>query len=228
MLYYLLFIAGFGSALTPGIIPLLPMVFAKNDAKKKQHATGLFLGFMISFVPATVLLVAVVEVIGLSEITLRYIALGFIAFFGLIMISEFLYMHCTSLVKKIADLGLIIYSKQASFSEIFNGVVAGIVLGLVWIPFAGPLLTALITLSAHPIISWHPFAIIGSFSLGTSTALFIYASYLKKYTNFSPRFAKYKGPLLRICGLVVFFTAFFCMLSPKPTRFERYLIERAK
>ena len=228
MLYYLLFIAGFGSALTPGIIPLLPMVFAKNDKGKKQHATGLFLGFMISFIPITALLVAVVEVIGLSEITLRYIALGFIAFFGLIMISQFLYTNCTRIVEKIANLGLAIYSKQASFSEVLNGLIAGIVLGLVWTPFAGPLLTALITLSAHPIISWHALAIIGSFSLGTSTALFIYASYLKKYASFSPRFAKYKVPLLRACGLVVFFTAFFCMLSPKPTRFERYLIERAR
>ena len=229
MLLLLLFFAGFITAFTPGIIPLLPMVIARDEASKKQHMIGLFIGFMVSFTLCTSLFVLFVETIGLPPLVLRYAALAFIAFFGFIMMSRFLYTKCTTFVTKIADWGMTLYSKNSSFSKTCGSLIAGAVLGLTWIPFTSPLLTALIALTNHSFFSWNALYIITLFGFGTSTGLMFSSYFFTKYAaSPSPTLSKYKQPFIRLCGLIVFILAISCMFSPKPTLLERYLIQEAK
>lgn len=229
MLLLLLIFAGFITAFTPGIIPLLPMVIAKDKESKKQHMIGLFVGFIVSFTLCTSLFVLFVQAISLPPLILRYAALAFIALFGLIMMSRFLYTKCTTFVTKIADWGMTLYSKDSSFSKTCGSLIAGAILGLTWIPFTSPLLTALVALTSHNFFSWEALYIITLFGFGTSTGLMFSSYFFTKYAaSPSLTLSKYKQPLIRLCGLIVFILAVSCMFNQKPTFLERYLIKEAK
>ena len=80
------FLAGIFTALSPCILPVLPAILTAGIAEGRLRPLGTIFGLICSFSFFTLTLSWIVHTTGLSPAILRYVAIGLIFFFGLVMI----------------------------------------------------------------------------------------------------------------------------------------------
>lgn len=167
------FLAGFVTVLSPCVLPVLPALLAASAGGKKRPL-GLILGLILSFMFFTLALTAIVKLTGVSPNVLRYIAIGLIGFFGLVLLFPRLSDWFAQKTTLFADLGTSIQSTAPS-SGFWGGFVLGAALGLIWTPCAGPILAAITTLVATSAVTFDTFLLTFSYALGTAIPLFAIA-----------------------------------------------------
>lgn len=80
------FLAGIVTILSPCILPVLPIILSGSAGKQKS--LSIIAGFIISFTFFTLFLSTIVKAIGIPPDTMRYIAIAFIALFGISMLAN--------------------------------------------------------------------------------------------------------------------------------------------
>ncbi|MBS0616269.1 MAG: cytochrome c biogenesis protein DipZ [Verrucomicrobia bacterium] len=168
------FLAGVFTALSPCILPILPAILASSVGQGKLRPLGTILGLVGSFSFFTLALSWVVHVTGLSPEILRYFAIAFIFFFGLVMLWPRLSNWFAKTAAPIANLGQKIQGTKAR-PGFWGGIFFGIALGLLWTPCAGPILGAITTLVATGSITFKAVLMTLAYSVGAGIPLFIFA-----------------------------------------------------
>lgn len=193
ILYFFSFLAGLATVLSPCVLPVLPAVLSGGVNKGKYRPLGIVLGLISSFVFFTLTLTYLVHLLGISANILRYLAIGIISLFGLIMIFPSLSDKFSRLTSSIGDTGANLQSKAAQEKGFISGFILGMALGLVWTPCAGPILAAITTLVATQSITSEVILLTLAYSLGAAIPLFLIAyggnlairslPFLKKHTE---------------------------------------------
>lgn len=165
------FLAGIVTVLSPCVLPVLPALLAASAGNGRKRPLGVITGLVFSFMFFTLALTALVKFTGISPNILRIIAIGLIAFFGLVMLFPKLGDWFSSKTSLFADLGGSIQSK-ATGSGFWGGFILGTALGLVWTPCAGPILAAITTLVATSSVTLDTLLLTFSYTLGTALPLF--------------------------------------------------------
>src|ERR687895_855702 len=80
------FVAGAATALSPCVLPVLPVALAAGSTGGRRRPLGVVTGLVISFTFATVALVYVISALGLPNDLLRNVAIAVLAVFGLVLI----------------------------------------------------------------------------------------------------------------------------------------------
>lgn len=193
ILYLFSFLAGLATVLSPCVLPVLPAILSGGVNKGKYRPLGIVLGLISSFVFFTLTLTYLVHLLGISANILRYLAIGIISLFGLIMIFPSLSDKFSRLTSSIGDTGANLQSKAAQEKGFISGFILGMALGLVWTPCAGPILAAITTLVATQSITSEVILLTLAYSLGAAIPLFLIAyggnlairslPFLKKHTE---------------------------------------------
>src|SRR6478609_8618563 len=79
-------IAGAATALSPCVLPVLPVVLAAGATGGRRRPLGIVTGLTLSFTFATVALVYVIEALGLPDDLLRTIAIVVLLGFGAVLL----------------------------------------------------------------------------------------------------------------------------------------------
>ena len=79
------FLGGIITILSPCILPVLPVVLSGGMGREKFRPLGIISGFITSFTLFTLALTTIVRATGISTDALRYLAIGIILFFGLVL-----------------------------------------------------------------------------------------------------------------------------------------------
>ena len=185
------FVAGAGTALSPCVLPVLPALLSAGATGGRRRPLGIVLGLTVTFTVTIVGLATVVDGVGLGDSLVRDLAIVALAGFGLaVAIPRLRRRRCTGWRA----------SARASYGHGFwSGLGVGAALGFLYAPCAGPVLAAVVAVSAA---SGRTVAVGLAYALGSAAVLLVLALFGRRVTR------RVRGPALsRALGAVMVLTA---------------------
>jgi cytochrome c biogenesis protein CcdA/thiol-disulfide isomerase/thioredoxin len=163
------FIAGAATALSPCVLPVLPVVLSAGLTGGSRRPLGIVVGLALSFAFATVALVYVIDVLGLPDDLLRNIAIAVLLGFGVTLLAPPLAARVEAWIGRVAPTPSAGRREGEGFG---SGLLVGVSLGFVYAPCAGPILAGVITVSASQDFTAGRLAVALSYSAGTAVVLY--------------------------------------------------------
>jgi cytochrome c biogenesis protein CcdA/thiol-disulfide isomerase/thioredoxin len=162
------FVAGAATALSPCVLPVLPVVLAAGATGGPRRPLGIVTGLVVAFTFATVALVYVIAALGLPDELVRGLAIAVLGGFGVALILPRIAARLETAIGR-----LVPYRAAARRGDGFgSGVLLGAGLGLVYAPCAGPILAGVITVSASQEFTAGRLAVALSYGAGTAVVLY--------------------------------------------------------
>ena len=163
------FVAGAGTALSPCVLPVLPIALSAGATGGRRRPLGIVVGLALSFTFATVALVYVISAFGLPGDLLRKLAIGVLLAFGITLMVPPLAARVEGAMSRFAARAGVARSGGDGF---WSGTAVGASLGLVYAPCAGPILAGVITVSAAQPFTAGRLAVALSYGLGSAVVLY--------------------------------------------------------
>ncbi len=163
------FIAGAATALSPCVLPVLPIALSAGATGGGRRPLGIVAGLAVSFTFATVALVYVIAALGLPDDFLRKLAIAVLIAFGLTLMAPPLAARLEGWISRFTARNGGPKSRGDGFG---SGVLVGLSLGLVYAPCAGPILAGVITVSASQSFGAGRLAVALSYGIGSAAALY--------------------------------------------------------
>src|ERR687885_2715353 len=131
------FVAGIGTALSPCVLPVLPIALSAGATGGSRRPLGIVTGLALSFTFATVALVYVIHALGLPDDLLRKLAIAGLIGFGVALaipaLGDRIEARLTRLVRSRGR------AQDPDVGGFGSGLLVGVSLGLVYAPCAGPI-----------------------------------------------------------------------------------------
>jgi cytochrome c biogenesis protein CcdA/thiol-disulfide isomerase/thioredoxin len=158
--------AGAITAISPCVLPVLPILFAGSAAGGTRRPYAIVAGLALSFFTFTLFAAWILDRLGLPKDLLRNIAIGM------------LFLVAATLI--VPRLGLLLERPLARLSrrpagELGGGFLLGASLGLVFVPCAGPVLGAITAAAATLDFGWRTLVIAACYSVGTAAVMLAFA-----------------------------------------------------
>ena len=160
------FLAGAATAITPCVLPVLPALLSASGTGGRRRPVGIVTGLTLTHVITIVGVASVVDGVGVGDGTLRTVAIAVLALFGI-----------TLLVPRAAEwvtLRLCFLQRLAPRGDadgFWSGLPVGGALGFVYAPCAGPILAAVISVSASSGTTAKIVAVAIAYGLGSAVVL---------------------------------------------------------
>jgi cytochrome c biogenesis protein CcdA/thiol-disulfide isomerase/thioredoxin len=166
-------LAGAGTALTPCVLPVLPAVLSAGAIGGARRPLGIALGLVATFTITIVGVAEVVDGVGAGTGALRWVAVVVLASFGLALAVPAVGERIEAPLSRLARFG-----PRGTGRGFWSGLAVGGALGFVCAPCAGPILAAVISVSASQGTSARLVAIALAYAAGMAAmlALFAYGS----------------------------------------------------
>lgn len=162
------FVAGAATALSPCVLPVLPIALSAGATGGRRRPLGIVAGLALSFTFATVALVYVIAALGLPDDLLRNLAIAVLIGFGVSLMAPPLADRIEATMSRFAGRAGV----KTGGDGFWSGTAVGASLGLVYAPCAGPILAGVITVSASQPFTGGRLAVALSYGLGTALVLY--------------------------------------------------------
>ena len=160
------FVAGIVTALSPCVLPVLPIVLAGGATGGSRRPFAVVAGLVVSFTVFSLTAATLLTALGLPEDLLRNLAIAVVVVVGLGLLWP-----------RLGDLlGRPFYAlARRPPSDTGGGFVLGLSLGLLFTPCAGPVIAAVATVAATQDLTLSAFAITLAYGLGAGLVLLGFA-----------------------------------------------------
>jgi cytochrome c biogenesis protein CcdA/thiol-disulfide isomerase/thioredoxin len=160
------FVAGIVTAISPCVLPVLPIVFAGGAAGGRRRPYVIVAGLVASFTVFTLAATALLSALGLPDDLLRNIAIAVVLVVGLsLLVPQF-----GALVERpFQALG------RRRPGDVGGGFLLGASLGLLFTPCAGPVIAAVAALAATNRFSVESVLVTLAYALGAGIVLLLFA-----------------------------------------------------
>ncbi|MDP1846947.1 MAG: cytochrome c biogenesis protein DipZ [Solirubrobacteraceae bacterium] len=163
------FLAGAATAITPCVLPVLPALLSASGTGGRRRPAGIVAGLTITHVITIVGVASVVDGVGVGDGTLRTVAIAFLALFGVALLVPGAAEWITLRLSFLARLAAIRPRRNAD--GFWSGLPVGGALGFVYAPCAGPILAAVISVSASSGTTAKIVAVATAYGLGSAVVL---------------------------------------------------------
>ncbi len=161
-------VAGAATALSPCVLPVLPIALSAGATGGRRRPLGIVAGLAVSFTFATVALVYVIAALGLPNDLLRKLAIAVLIAFGVSLMVPPLAARIEAAMSRFAGrVGV-----KGGGDGFWSGTAVGASLGLVYAPCAGPILAGVITVSASQSFTAGRLAVALSYGAGSAAVLY--------------------------------------------------------
>jgi cytochrome c biogenesis protein CcdA/thiol-disulfide isomerase/thioredoxin len=206
------FVAGAATAVSPCVLPVLPVALSAGVTGGRRRPLGVVTGLAVSFAFATVALVYVIEALGLPDDLLRNVAIAVLIGFGIALIAPAAAARLEAWIARVVPA-----PKAGSAGDGFgSGLLVGASLGFVYAPCAGPILAGVITVSASQSFTGGRLAVALAYAIGSAAALYVLLLGGRRLTS---RLAPRAGRLQAAMGALMVAVAIL-MLADYDTRFQ--------
>jgi cytochrome c biogenesis protein CcdA/thiol-disulfide isomerase/thioredoxin len=164
------FVAGAGTALSPCVLPVLPALLASAGSGGRRRPLGVIAGLTATFTIAIVALASLVDGVGLPGGTVRTIAVVVLLGFGVALLVPSLAARVEAPLSRLARFG-----PRGRGEGFWSGVLVGAGLGFVYAPCAGPILAAVVSVSATQGASGELVAVALGYAAGSALVLLLIA-----------------------------------------------------
>jgi cytochrome c biogenesis protein CcdA/thiol-disulfide isomerase/thioredoxin len=205
------FLAGAATALSPCVLPVLPVALSAGVTGGRRRPLGVVTGLALSFAFATVALVYVIDALGLPGDLLRNLAILVLFGFGITLLVPPVSARLEAWISRVAPA-----PRPGSGDGFRSGLLLGASLGFVYAPCAGPILAGVITVSASQSFTAGRLAVALSYALGSAVVLYFLLLGGRKVIA---RLAPQAGRLQMATGAVMVIVALL-MAGNYDTRFQ--------
>jgi cytochrome c biogenesis protein CcdA/thiol-disulfide isomerase/thioredoxin len=185
------FVAGVITAVSPCVLPVLPIVLAGGATGGGRRPFAIIAGLVASFTTFTLAAAALLDALGLPQDLLRNVAIALL-----------FVLAATLLVPR---LGLLLerpfaFLTRRRSGDLGGGFLLGVSLGLVFVPCAGPVLATITVLAAERRVSFDAVLLTLFYALGAGLVLLAVALGGQR---FSRRLRAHGETLRRAAGVVL-------------------------
>jgi cytochrome c biogenesis protein CcdA/thiol-disulfide isomerase/thioredoxin len=206
-------IAGAATALSPCVLPVLPVVLSAGVTGGPRRPLGIVTGLAISFAFATVALVYVIDSLGLPDDLLRNIAIAVLLGFGIALLVPPLGARLEAWISRVVPA---VGARRGDGGGFASGLLVGGSLGFVYAPCAGPILAGVITVSASQEFTAGRLAVALAYALGSAIVLYALMLGGRRLTR---RLSRQAGRLQMAMGALMVVVAGL-MFADYDTRFQ--------
>src|SRR4051812_35130893 len=217
MLLLLVFalIAGAGTALSPCALPVLPAILASSADGGRRRPFGVVLGLSVTFLVTVIGLAEVAGGVGLGDTALRTVAIVALLAFGVAIAVPAIGARLEAPLSRLARFG-----PRRLGDGFASRLGVGAALGFVYAPCAGPVLAAVVSVSAA---SGRTIAVAVAYTLGAAAVLLVLAFGGRRAAGRLR--ASGRGPALQVAlGAVMIVTA-VAMLARLDIRLQTALAQ---
>jgi cytochrome c biogenesis protein CcdA len=207
------FVAGAGTALSPCVLPVLPIALSAGATGGRRRPLGIVAGLALSFTFATVALVYAISALSLPDDLLRKLAIGVLLVFGIVLTIPPLAARIEAWLSRFAGRAGMAGGGGDGF---WSGAAVGASLGLVYAPCAGPILAGVITVSASQPFTAGRLAVALSYGLGSAVVLYFLMLGGRRLTAPLAR----RGPGLQVAMGMVMVVVALAMAGNYDVRFQ--------
>jgi cytochrome c biogenesis protein CcdA/thiol-disulfide isomerase/thioredoxin len=158
--------AGFITAISPCVLPVLPIIFAGGATGGRRKPFAIIAGLVLSFSAFTLFGVWLLRTLGLPEDLLRNIAIGLL----FLVAATLLFPKVEEIVQR-PLLGL---TRRPS-GDLGGGLLLGASLGLVFVPCAGPVLAAITVVGATQDVGGRAIVLTLAYAFGAAIPMLLIA-----------------------------------------------------
>jgi cytochrome c biogenesis protein CcdA/thiol-disulfide isomerase/thioredoxin len=159
------FLAGIVTAISPCVLPVLPVAMAGAVTGGRRRPLGVVAGFVVTLVLFTLALTKALEAIGLSASRQRDLGVILLVAFGLTMVVPSFGDTIAKLLAPVVRLGSRLPKGGDGFA---GGALMGVGLGLVWAPCAGPVFSAIAAANATDTAGASTWLVLFVYALGAA------------------------------------------------------------
>jgi cytochrome c biogenesis protein CcdA/thiol-disulfide isomerase/thioredoxin len=163
-------IAGAGTALTPCVLPVLPALLSASATGGRRRPLGVIAGLVLTHTITIVALASVIDGVGLADGFARTLAIVVLAGFGVALLWPRLGLIVERGFAPLQRLG-----PRSAGDGFWSGLLVGGALGFVYAPCAGPILAAVISVSATQGTSADLVLLALAYGAGSATVLLLLA-----------------------------------------------------
>jgi cytochrome c biogenesis protein CcdA/thiol-disulfide isomerase/thioredoxin len=160
------FLAGAATAITPCVLPVLPALLSASGTGGRRRPIGIVAGLTLTHTITIVGIASVVDGVGVGDSALRTVAIVVLALFGVTLLqpraAEWVQLRLTFLQR---------LSPRRDADGFWSGLPVGGALGFVYAPCAGPILAAVISVSASSGTTGRIVAVGIAYGLGSALVL---------------------------------------------------------
>jgi cytochrome c biogenesis protein CcdA/thiol-disulfide isomerase/thioredoxin len=160
------FLAGAATAITPCVLPVLPALLSASGTGGRRRPIGIVCGLTLTHTVTIVGIASVVDGVGVGDETLRTVAIAVLALFGITLLvpraAEWVQLRLTFLQR---------LAPRGDAQGFWSGLPVGGALGFVYAPCAGPILAAVISVSASSGTTGRIAAVGIAYGLGSALVL---------------------------------------------------------
>ena len=154
------FLAGIITAISPCVLPVLPILLAGSAASTdRRRPYAIVSGLVVSFTTFTLVGAALLSALGLPEDLLRTIAIVAL----LVLAASLLSQRVSWLLER-----PFLFLTRRRVGQDSNGFVVGLSVGLVFVPCAGPVLAAVTALAASGDITFRIVLVTAAYAIGAA------------------------------------------------------------
>jgi cytochrome c biogenesis protein CcdA/thiol-disulfide isomerase/thioredoxin len=208
------FVAGAGTALSPCVLPVLPVVLSAGATGGRRRPLGIVTGLALSFTFATVALVYVIDALGLPSGLPRTLAIVVLIGFGVLLLIPPLAARFEARISFLTS--RFAPTRTEERQGFGGGLLIGLALGLVYAPCAGPILAGVITVSASQSFEAGRLAVALAYGIGSAVVLYFLALGGRRIIT---RLSRSSGRLQIALGAVMICVG-IAMFADLDTRFE--------
>jgi cytochrome c biogenesis protein CcdA/thiol-disulfide isomerase/thioredoxin len=192
------FIAGLITAVSPCVLPVLPILLAGSAGGSRSRPFAIVAGLVVSFTTFTLAGAALLSALHLPADLLRNIAIG--ALFVL---------AATLLVPRLGWLleRPLLFLTRRRVSSDANGLVLGVSLGLVFVPCAGPVLATTTALAAAGTVGVRTIVVTGAYAIGAALPMLAIAVGGQRLSSGVRTLRTHAAATRRVAGVVLGLTA---------------------
>ncbi len=160
------FVAGVITAVSPCVLPVLPIVLAGGAAGGTRRPYAIVAGLLVSFTVFTLSASALLSALGLPQDTLRDIAIALLFVVAATLLVPRFGMAIEAPFARLS---------RGPSSDLGGGFVLGAALGLVFVPCAGPVLATVSVLAAEHKVGVRLVLLTLAYAAGAGTVLLLFA-----------------------------------------------------
>ena len=193
------FLAGSITAISPCVLPVLPILLAGSAADDgRRRPFAIIAGLVVSFTVFTLAGAALLSAFGLPEDLLRDIAIAAMVILAASLLSQ--------RIAWLLERPFVFLTRRRVATE-GSGFVLGVSLGLVFVPCAGPVLAAMTALAASGEIGLRIVLVTGVYALGAATPMLFIAIGGQRLAFGVRVLRTHAAPTRRVAGVVIGVTA---------------------
>ena len=199
------FIAGLATCVSPCVLPVLPLILSAGvGARSRLRPLAVVLGFIVGFSAVSIALTQIVRAFGLPADLLRWLAIVFIAGFGLSLVFPAIQARLQRLFQPLSATGDRL--GRAGGQGLAGGFILGLSLSLVWAPCVGPILASVLALIAVNRVTLEAVEVAFAYALGAGIPMLAIA-YGGQRLSQARRAASRSRAIERAFGAIMLLTA---------------------